>query len=190
MGYLKHTVNYGLVYAKPHHEVSSIRILQYCDSDHAGATDRVSHSGSMILQEAGSVKHCVNWVSKRQSSVSLSSTEAEICAIVDALRGLDEVIDLIDATIGKREVVILVDNDAAASACRRGYSQQITYMSKTRSIQLIWIPSYILACDAVIERIHTSENVSDMQTKILGRVALQNLLLISGVGNVIAVKQD
>ncbi|GJT79590.1 retrovirus-related pol polyprotein from transposon TNT 1-94 [Tanacetum coccineum] len=69
--YLRGTVNRGLSYPKD----SSIALTAYADDDHASCQDtRQSTSGSMQLLE----DRLVSWSSKRQKSVAISSTKAEL----------------------------------------------------------------------------------------------------------------
>ncbi|GJU20267.1 retrovirus-related pol polyprotein from transposon TNT 1-94 [Tanacetum coccineum] len=72
--YLRGTVNRGLWYPKD----SSIALTAFADVNHAGCQDtRRSTSGSM--QFLGD--RLVSWSSKRQTSVAISSTEAEYIAL-------------------------------------------------------------------------------------------------------------
>ncbi|GKB62783.1 retrovirus-related pol polyprotein from transposon TNT 1-94, partial [Tanacetum coccineum] len=72
--YLRGTVNRGLWYPKD----SSISLTAFADADHAGCQDtRRSTSGSM--QFLGD--KLVSWLSKRQKSDAISSTEAEYIAM-------------------------------------------------------------------------------------------------------------
>nr|GEU79172.1 retrovirus-related Pol polyprotein from transposon TNT 1-94 [Tanacetum cinerariifolium] len=72
--YLRGTVNWGLWYPKD----SLIALTTFADADHAGCQDTCrSTSGS--LQFLGD--RLISWSSKRQKSVTISSTEAEYIAL-------------------------------------------------------------------------------------------------------------
>nr|GFA26134.1 uncharacterized mitochondrial protein AtMg00810-like [Tanacetum cinerariifolium] len=72
--YLRGTVNRGLWYPKD----SSIALTAFTYTDHAGCQDtRCSTSGS--LQFLGD--RLISWLSKRQKSVAISSTEAKYIAL-------------------------------------------------------------------------------------------------------------
>nr|GEU77024.1 retrovirus-related Pol polyprotein from transposon TNT 1-94 [Tanacetum cinerariifolium] len=74
--YLRGTVNKGLWCPND----SSVALTAYTDADHAGCQDtRRSRSGSMQLLG----ERLVNWSSKRQKSVAISSTKAEYFAWSD-----------------------------------------------------------------------------------------------------------
>nr|GEV23783.1 uncharacterized mitochondrial protein AtMg00810-like [Tanacetum cinerariifolium] len=72
--YLRGTINRGIWYLKD----SSIALIAYADADHASCQDtRQSTSGSMQLLG----ERLVSWLSKRQKSAAISSTEAEYIAL-------------------------------------------------------------------------------------------------------------
>jgi len=67
---VKGTINYGLLYKKG----EDCKLVGYCDADYAGDHDtRRSIIGYMFTLGLGTV----SWCSKRQPTMSLSSTEAE-----------------------------------------------------------------------------------------------------------------
>jgi hypothetical protein len=77
--YLRGTVGYGLRYASG----VDMRLQGYANADWAGsAVDRKSTSGCCF--NLGSVM--VSWCSRKQSSVALSTTEAEYIALCVAVR--------------------------------------------------------------------------------------------------------
>jgi hypothetical protein len=68
--YLKGTPNLGLMYEK----TSEYRLSGFCDADYAGdRMERKSTSGNCQLLG----KNLISWASKRQSTIALSTTEAE-----------------------------------------------------------------------------------------------------------------
>ena len=145
----------------------------------------MSHSGAMVLLVPDDGEPMtLAWFSKRQTSVSLSSTESEIAAFVDAIRMSDEVIDVLYAMQFNFSVKYYIDNDPAKLAAVRGYSDKLTYLSKTRQIQIYWIPTYLEAVKGEVERVDTTVNPADMNTKILGRIRLTELCALSGIGKV------
>lgn len=74
--YIQDTIDISLFYKKGKSEA----LVGYADSDWAGATDRKSTTG-YILEVFGAA---VCWVTKKQSTVALSSTEAEYVALASA----------------------------------------------------------------------------------------------------------
>ncbi|GJR80994.1 hypothetical protein Tco_0151779 [Tanacetum coccineum] len=109
--YLRGTVNRGLWYLKD----SSIALTAYADADHMGCQDtRRSTSGSMQLLG----DRLVSWLSKRQKSTAISSTEAEYialsgcCAQVLWMRS-----QLTDYGIGFNKILMYCDNKSAIALC-------------------------------------------------------------------------
>lgn len=76
--YLRGTSNYRLSYygGKP------LQLESYMDADWANSNDRKSISGMLIKLAGGAV----SWSSKKQSTVSLSSTEAEYNSLSEGTR--------------------------------------------------------------------------------------------------------
>ncbi|KAE8723075.1 PLAC8 family protein [Hibiscus syriacus] len=68
--YVKNTIDYGLLYKKG----EDCKLVGYCDADYAGDHDtRRSTTGYVFKLGSGTI----SWCSKRQPTVSLSTTEAE-----------------------------------------------------------------------------------------------------------------
>jgi hypothetical protein len=72
--YLKGTKEFGLWYPKG----KDLSLISYIDADWAGCIDdRRSTSGAMLYLG----EFLVSWINKKQSSISLSTTEAEYIAV-------------------------------------------------------------------------------------------------------------
>ncbi|KAL0452911.1 UNVERIFIED_CONTAM: Retrovirus-related Pol polyprotein from transposon TNT 1-94 [Sesamum latifolium] len=68
--YVKGTLGYGIIFKKG----EDYKLVGYCDADYAGDHDtRRSTTSYVFMLWSGAV----SWYSKRQSTVSLSTTEAE-----------------------------------------------------------------------------------------------------------------
>ncbi|XP_017972474.1 PREDICTED: uncharacterized mitochondrial protein AtMg00810-like [Theobroma cacao] len=68
--YVKGTIDYGILYKKD----KECKLVGYCDADYAGDYDtRRSTTGYVFKLGSG----VISWCSKRQPTVSLSTTEAE-----------------------------------------------------------------------------------------------------------------
>ena len=77
MRYLKGMVDYGLSYTGDH----DFRLFGYSDSDWAGSvSDRKSTSGGCFSLGSG----MISWLSRKQSSVALSTAEAEYISACSA----------------------------------------------------------------------------------------------------------
>ena len=71
--YLKGTLNYKLEYDKKKND----KMIFYSDADWANSSDRHSISGSCTILHGGAI----NWFSKKQRTIALSTTEAEYMAL-------------------------------------------------------------------------------------------------------------
>ncbi|XP_059217634.1 uncharacterized protein LOC131994774 [Stomoxys calcitrans] len=79
MRYLKGTATVGLEY-KFDVEIS---IVRYCDADWAGNTDdRQSTTGYIFIYQSAAI----SWLTKKQKTVALSSTEAEFMSLTAAMQ--------------------------------------------------------------------------------------------------------
>ncbi|XP_060670182.1 secreted RxLR effector protein 161-like [Ziziphus jujuba] len=85
--YVKGTINLGLLYKRG----EECKLVGYCDADYAGDHDtRRSTTGYIFSLGSGAV----SWCSKRQPTVSLSTTEAEYRAAAMAGQEEDQAADL------------------------------------------------------------------------------------------------
>lgn len=75
--YVKSTIDYGLLYEKG----DDCEVVGYCDADYAADHDtHRSTTGFVFKLGAGAI----SWCSKRQPTISLSTTEAEYRAVAVA----------------------------------------------------------------------------------------------------------
>lgn len=106
--YLKGTTDFGILYKKG--EINEL--VAYTDSDYAGdMDDRKSTSGYVFMLSSGAV----SWCSKKQSVVSLSTTEAEfIAAAFCACQAvwLQRVLEDLNNTSENKGILINCDNSS------------------------------------------------------------------------------
>ena len=82
MSYLKGTRDYGLLFPR-NNDSDTPMLVGFSDSDYAADVDtRRSTTGYLFMISGG----CVTWSSKRQSIVTLSTTEAELVAACEACK--------------------------------------------------------------------------------------------------------
>ena len=139
----------------------------FSDADWASdRTDRKSMSGG-ILYVNGSP---VNWLSKRQTTVALSSTESEVYAMsvacTDALHVWSLLSDVVDVDL---PIEIYCDNQGAKCIAEQG----------TNSVRSKWFDTRVhflrdwFACKAFkFHYFNTNLNVADALTKSLGETKL------------------
>lgn len=102
--YIKGTLDYGLFY-----ERSSKKevLVSYADANWATDRDRKSTSG-YIIEVYGAVVH---WTTRKQTSVALSSTEAEYVALATAATELIWLKELLDDMGVKIEIPVVMFED-------------------------------------------------------------------------------
>jgi hypothetical protein len=102
--YIQGTINLGLHFKK---KSGKCALVGYADSDWAGDLDRKSTSGYLFKVYGASV--C--WVTKKQSTVALSSTEAEYVALASASSELIWLKNLLEDLNIKIEEPVLMFED-------------------------------------------------------------------------------
>ena len=133
---------YGWVCDKP----SDIEIVAYCDADLAGdRTDSKSTSGVLICLVGPRTYVPITAVSKKQTSVSKSTPEAEIVALDHgvAKEGMP-LAQLWQFAIGQgtgKPVTVncMEDNEAACRIIITGNNPNMRYMSRTQRIDISWL---------------------------------------------------
>ena len=167
--YLKGTREFRLVYGKtegiPH---GSTRLSLYTDSDYAVCQlTRRSRTGYLLLMGT----NVVAYGSSKQSIVTLSTTEAELVAMVEGIKALLMVIHILrDFCPCLLPVTVHVDNQGTIAI-----GSNEVHNTRTKHIDVRYFFSRDLCDEGVITivYINTSENPSDILTKLLPRVAFE-----------------
>lgn len=140
----------------------------YTDSDMAGDVDsRKSVSGFMMTFAGGAV----SWQSKLQKCVALSTTEAEYIAITEGCKEALWIKKFLEELgMQQEKCTIYCDSQSAIHL-----SKNSTFHSKSKHIDVRyhWIRDVLEAKELYLEKIHTSENGSDMFTKALCKEKLE-----------------
>jgi hypothetical protein len=142
-----------------------IRVVAFVDSDYASDRgDRKSISGHLVT-----VGGClVSWQSKKQTGVTLSSTEAEFVAIsMAATEELKFVVSLL-TEMGNGPLVlpsILKEDNTGAIFMAKNIA--IGQRTKHVDIRYRFVNDMILSNDLLVEHIRSGENPSDAMTKKL-----------------------
>lgn len=161
--YVKHTINYKLVY-----KCTSNVLVGYCDANWGGdLKDRRSTTGYCFK-----FADClISWSSKKQASVSLSSTESEYIAISMASSEACWLINLLkDFNIVKVcPVTIFCDNQSAIMVANTESVKRLKHID----IRYHFIKELIKCGKVLLKYIKTEDQTADMFTKALNK----NLLL-------------
>ncbi|UYV64999.1 K02A2.6-like [Cordylochernes scorpioides] len=160
--YLKGTSCLRITYRK-----SNEALHGYVDADWGGnLVDRKSHTGIVYFLARGPIA----WESKKQQTVTLSSTESEYIALCEAGKEAVYLRALLDE-MGFGELlngptVLKTDNQGAQQLARNP-----VYHARTKHIDIKWHFIRSICSDGLVEVVHTptQENVADILTKGLPR---------------------
>lgn len=153
--YLQKTKHYCLIYKK-----NNLEMTGFVDSDWASdSMDRKSYTGFCFVMN-GSV---ISWQSKKQKTVSLSSTEAEYVALSEASREAVYLRNLMYEITGRQYVIKLkCDNQ---SALKLATSHQAHTRSKHIDVRFHYVKDAVKNKLINIEYIPTQEMPADLLTK-------------------------
>jgi transposase InsO family protein len=174
--YLAGTVNHYLTYigtAEPHPQ-----LVGYSDADWAQDADdkRRSTSGYVFLMCGAAI----SWQSKKQSTIALSTTEAELMAITSSMKELlwfrTQLGGLhLDST---QPTTLLVDSQCAIDIAN---NSKISDRSKHIDVKHFFIREHIEAGTVKLQHIPSAEQAADTLTKPLHRVAFKHCAALIGL---------
>jgi hypothetical protein len=174
--YLKGTRTLGLTYGGGEDELNDEELNIYCDADWASDADRKSVSGYVITLAGGAVA----WSSKKQSTVALSTAEAEYVAATHCAKQviwhrslLTEVRLPLPSTS-----TIFSDNQAAVSIAHHP-----EHHARTKHINIAHHFLRDLVQDGVLNLVYikTEDNLADIFTKPLPKKVHQDLMYEIGI---------
>jgi hypothetical protein len=176
--YLKGTKNLAIKYSAESHNVQGNTNLfhGYADAAYANMDDLKSTSGYVFIVGGGAI----TWRSKKQTTVALSSTEAEYVALSEAgreacwLRSLYEELGYSQ----KSPSLIKGDNDGSIAMAR---NPQFHKRSKHIEIRWHWVRDLVQEQSVTIESCRDPEQTADILTKPLARPKHQKHLREMGL---------
>lgn len=171
--YLRGTADAGIVY-KPQHKKNTL--LCYSDADHAGdkSTGR-STTGVVCIYAGGAI----SWLSQRQTSVAISTTEAEVVAASEAAREILWVKRLLsDIVKFSDKPQLQVDNEAALKLAQNPELHRRTKHIRTRHF---FVRELVTSGELDIKRVSTEAQLADALTKPLHGPRLKSLVKEMGL---------
>ena len=174
VGYIKNTLDFGLTY----HRDAELTPAGFVDSDYGGCRDtRRSTSGYVFTMAGGPV----TWSSKRQSTVALSTVEAEYVAMSRSAQ------QMVWMQAWLSEVTIEYDKTGIIKGDNRGAIALTRNTKDHGKIKHIDIRHHyirdLVATGAIeIEQIPSALNAADLFTKPLSRDRHHQLLQILNIG--------
>lgn len=173
--YLKGTVNIKIVYKKS--DISNNRsvnnsnnLCMYVDADWAAnSNDRKSITGYVLM-----FYNCpILWCCKKQNSISLSSTEAEIVAMCKSLQDMLVYKNILDKLCVVNNAIIFEDNQSAINSVS---NENVCARLKHLDVKLKFIRETLMKNNITVEYLCTEFQIADMFTKCLSKCKFQKLL--------------
>lgn len=164
--YLQGTTEYGLL-LRPS---TVCEINAYSDSDWAGSIeDRKSTTGFAIYLG----RNLVSWASKKQRSVSRSSTEAEYRAIANTTSEVLWIRNLLQELGVQTRIPILWSDNLGATAL----TVNPVYHSRMKHVQIDvhFVRDKVQANEIQVRYISTKDQIADVLTKPLSKLRFQQL---------------
>ena len=161
--YLRATSDWKLVFQQG--VANGLVLHGYADADWASDTsDRKSTSGYVFLLAGGAV----SWSSKKQSSVALSSTEAEYIAGAHAAKEVVWLRRLLSelGLTSDNSTTLLMDNQSAMTIAR---NPEFHDRTKHIEVRYHFLRVKVENGELELEYVPTGEQVADILTKGLGR---------------------
>ena len=157
MRYLQYAPDTGILYKKDYKK----GILEcYSDADHGGCTITGRSTTGVLCMYAGGA---VSWMSRRQSSVAISTTEAEVVAASEGARECIWLIRLMNDLVGLKETPILqVDNEAAI---RLAENPEFHKRTKHIRIRHFFVRELVKNGNLKIRKVSSDHQLADILTK-------------------------
>jgi hypothetical protein len=173
MRYLQGTINHGILYTK----LGSRECIGFSDADWAGDLDNRRSTSGYLFQISGGP---VSWRSKKQSSVALSTAEAEYVALASSAQ---EAIWMRQLTteLGSAPTdatTIFEDNQSAISMAS---NPQFHGRAKHISIKYHFIRESVSDGMVKLRYCPTNEMIADMLTKGLSKEQFEKLRNMAGI---------
>ncbi len=173
--YLKGTAGHGLVFKANAGNGTAPKVVAYGDADWAGdKTTRKSTTGTVITLNG----NIVYWSTKKQQSVSRSTTEAEYVALAnttaDCLWVRNWLTEVLVTPISQAipPIIVYCDNQSTVHLV---YKDDNHNSAKHIDIALHFIKDYAAKGTVIPTWISTADNISDILTKSLSTSRFQSL---------------
>ena len=176
MRYLKGTTNLGLVYTPQ----SNNNCVGFSDSDWGGDLDDRKSTSGYVFQIGGGA---VSWRSKKQTSVALSTAEAEYVALAGATQEalwMRQLSTELNDKPPTEAMVIFEDNQSAIAMTK---NPQFHGRSKHIAIKYHFVRDKVAEGIVKIQYCPTTEMIADMLTKALPKDIFTKLRVMIGLND-------
>jgi transposase InsO family protein len=161
IGYIKNTLDYGLTYSRD----ADFSPHAYVDADYGGCRDtRRSTSGYVFIMAGGPV----TWSSKRQSTVALSTVEAEYVAMSRCAQQMVWMQSWLSEVEVRFSVPSLIKGDSRGAIA---LTKNTKDHGKVKHIDIRhhYIRELLQSGIIILEQVPSSDNLADLFTKPLPR---------------------
>ncbi|KAM3964295.1 uncharacterized protein ACR2FA_001787 [Aphomia sociella] len=181
--YLQYTPDMGILYKKNYKKGV---IECYSDADHGGDIDTGrSTTGLILCMYAGGA---VSWMSQRQTSVAISTTEAEVVAASEAARECIWLCRVLSQlTVLEYPPILQVDNEAAV---RLAENPEFHKRTKHIRIRHFFVRELVTNGELQIARVCSEMQLADIFTKALPRPRLEKITVIVVVTEIICLLKN
>jgi len=156
------------------HQRETKEITCYVDSDWAGCTrTRKSTSGGMVVLGL----HCVKTWSSTQSTIALSSGEAEFYALIEGASRSLGIQSLMDDMGFDTNIILKSDSSSGRSISLRKGCGKVRHLQ----VKYLWIQNEVFDKALKIEQVKGTENPADVGTKYLMGYEMERVLKGFGV---------
>lgn len=171
--YLKGTSTLGVEYRR---DVSRGILEGFSDADHGGDVSTGRSTSGVVCRYAGGA---ISWMSQRQTSVAISTTEAELVAASEGAREIVWLKRILgDLTTLVETPYLSVDNEAAV---RLAYNPEFHKRTKHIRIRHFFVREQVTDGNIVVKRVNTADQVADILTKGLAKPSFVRLREALGV---------
>lgn len=171
--YLKGTIDYGIEYQSKENN----HVLEcFSDADHAGDSSTGHSTTGVVCNFGGGV---ITWLSQKQSSVAISSTEAEIVAASEACREIVWLKRLLEEITTLKSVPVLkIDNEATTRLAENPENHRRTKHIKIRHF---FIRELVAEGQVKVNHVPAEFQLADCMTKPLHKPRLKTLWQAMGL---------
>ncbi|XP_058202223.1 secreted RxLR effector protein 161-like [Rhododendron vialii] len=168
--YIQGTVNVGLKFGRDQKFGDQLAV-GYVDSDYAGDLDKRRSTTGYVFTMAGGP---VSWRSTLQSTVALSTTEAEYMAVTEAIKEAIWLQGLIGDLGAKQEHInVYCDSQSAIHLAKNQVHHTRT---KHIDVRFHFVREILEEGDILLEKIATADNPADMLTKVVTGIKFNHCL--------------
>ncbi|KAL3821238.1 hypothetical protein ACJIZ3_007143 [Penstemon smallii] len=173
--YIKGTQNLGLRFEMNREEVGKF-LIGYVDSDYAGDLDKRRSTTGYLFTMAGGP---VSWRSTLQSTVALSTTEAEYMAAGEAMKEAIWIHGLIkDLGVHQEQVEVYCDSQSAIHLAKNQVHHART---KHIDVRFHFVREIVDEGTILLVKIGTADNPADMLTKVVGSAKFHHCLNLANI---------